>query len=123
MANPEGNRGDALGRAEFLYLDQEAVIAAGVLDMRRAIGVVREAQASFARGEAREPHKVVLRNADTAESEEQGRHHNKNGKVRPVFEEIRSAQNDRAHERDEICRGEERAEGVKKSTAWFPVGK
>ena len=59
--------------AGFLYLDQEAVIAAGVLDMRRAIDVVREAQASFAKGQAREPHKIVLRNADTAESEEQGR--------------------------------------------------
>jgi len=58
---------------EFLYLDQEAVIAAGVLDMRRALRVVGEAQARFARGEVREPQKIVLRNAETAESEAQGR--------------------------------------------------
>jgi len=59
--------------AVFLYLDQEAVLAAGVLDMRRAIDVVGAAQARFAKGEVREPHKVVLRNADNAECEEQGR--------------------------------------------------
>jgi hypothetical protein len=62
-----------LGRAAFLYLDQEAVIAAGVLDMRRAIDVVQGAQANFAKGEVREPHKIVLRNADAADSETQGR--------------------------------------------------
>ncbi len=60
-------------RAGFLYLDQEAVLAAGVLDMHRAIAVVGAAQAKFARGEVREPHKVVLRDADNAECEEQGR--------------------------------------------------
>ena len=60
-------------RAEFLYLDQETVIAAGVLDMRRAIEVVQKAQANFASGEVREPHKVVLRNSETVESEAQGR--------------------------------------------------
>jgi ornithine cyclodeaminase/alanine dehydrogenase-like protein (mu-crystallin family) len=62
-----------LGTVEFLYLDQEAVLAADVLDMRRAMIVVGEAQARFAKGEVREPHKIVLRNAETAESEEQGR--------------------------------------------------
>jgi ornithine cyclodeaminase len=62
-----------VGAVEFLYLDQEAVVAAGVLDMRRAMAVVWEAQARFAKGEAREPHKIVLRNSETAESEEQGR--------------------------------------------------
>jgi ornithine cyclodeaminase/alanine dehydrogenase-like protein (mu-crystallin family) len=60
-------------QVEFLYLDQEAVLAADVLDMRRAMEVVGRAQASFAKGQAREAHKVVLRNHDTAESEEQGR--------------------------------------------------
>src|SRR6266540_6979930 len=48
-----------------------------------------------------------------AESEEQGRHHNENGKLRPVFEEICSAQNDRAHECDKIGRGKQRAERIK----------
>jgi ornithine cyclodeaminase/alanine dehydrogenase-like protein (mu-crystallin family) len=62
-----------LGTVAFLYLDQEAVLAAGVLDMRRAMKVVEEAQARFAKGEVREPQKIVLRNADTAESEQQGR--------------------------------------------------
>src|SRR5207249_177578 len=48
-----------------------------------------------------------------AESEEQGRHHNENGKLRPVFEEICPTQNDGTHERDEIGRGEERAKRIK----------
>ncbi|HMH05551.1 MAG TPA: hypothetical protein VK579_02605 [Terriglobales bacterium] len=56
-----------LGTVEFLYLDQESVLAADVLDMRRAINVVGKAQAQFARGEVREPQKIVLRNADTVE--------------------------------------------------------
>jgi N-[(2S)-2-amino-2-carboxyethyl]-L-glutamate dehydrogenase len=58
---------------EFLYLDQEATLAAGVLDMNRAMEVVGQAHALLARGEVRQPHKVVLRNEETAESEEQGR--------------------------------------------------
>ena len=57
----------------FLYLDQETVLAADVLDMRRAIEVVGQAQALFAEGKVREPNKVVLRPADTAASEEHGR--------------------------------------------------
>ncbi len=57
----------------FLYLDQEAMLAADVLDMRRAMDAVRQAQALFATGAVRQPHKVVLRNEETAESEEQGR--------------------------------------------------
>lgn len=62
-----------MGTVEFLYLDQEAVLGTDVLDMRRAMTVVGEAQARFAKGEVREPHKIVLRKADTAESEQQGR--------------------------------------------------
>ena len=61
------------GNTGFLYLDQEAVLAADVLDMRRAIEVVGQAQALFAEGKVREPSKVVLRRADTAASEEDGR--------------------------------------------------
>jgi ornithine cyclodeaminase/alanine dehydrogenase-like protein (mu-crystallin family) len=57
----------------FLYLDQDAVLAADVLDMRRAMDVVGRAQSLFASGQVREPHKIVLRRADSAESEEQGR--------------------------------------------------
>ena len=62
-----------MGTVKFLYLDQESVLAAGVLDMRRAMEVVGAAQAQFARGEVREPNKIVLRNADSAESEDHGR--------------------------------------------------
>jgi ornithine cyclodeaminase len=58
---------------EFLYLDQEAVLAADLLNMPRAMDVVGQAQALFAQGEVRHPHKVVLRQGDTAESEAQGR--------------------------------------------------
>ena len=58
---------------EFLYLDQEAVLAADVLDMRRAMDVVAQAHTMFAQGAIRQPHKIVLRSEETAESEEQGR--------------------------------------------------
>jgi N-[(2S)-2-amino-2-carboxyethyl]-L-glutamate dehydrogenase len=83
-----GPRGGALGTVEFLYLDQESVLAADVLDMRRAIKVVEEAQARFARGKVREPNKIVLRNADTAESEEKGRF---NGLAASIGAPVRSA--------------------------------
>jgi N-[(2S)-2-amino-2-carboxyethyl]-L-glutamate dehydrogenase len=84
----EHPRGGALGTVEFLYLDQEAVLAADVLDMRRAIEVVGQAQARFAEGKVREPHKIVLRNADTAESEGQGRF---NGLAASIGMPVRSA--------------------------------
>jgi ornithine cyclodeaminase/alanine dehydrogenase-like protein (mu-crystallin family) len=58
---------------EFLYLDQDAVLAADLLDMRRAIEVVGQAQALFVQGQVRQPHKVVLRQEESAESEERGR--------------------------------------------------
>lgn len=58
---------------EFLYLDQEAVLAADLLNMPRAIRVVGEAQALFAQGKVRHPHKVVLRQENNTESEDQGR--------------------------------------------------
>jgi ornithine cyclodeaminase/alanine dehydrogenase-like protein (mu-crystallin family) len=58
---------------KFLYLDQEAVIAAGVLNARRVISIIEEAQTLFAQRQVREPHKTVLRNADTVESEQHGR--------------------------------------------------
>jgi ornithine cyclodeaminase len=77
-----------LGTVEFLYLDQEAVLATNVLDMRRAMDVVGEAQACFAKGEVREPHKIVLRNADTVESEGQGRF---NGLAASIGAPVRSA--------------------------------
>src|SRR5882757_5054550 len=54
-----------------------------------------------------------------AESEEQSRHHNENGKLRPVFEEICSAQNDRAHECDEIGCRKQCAESIKKPRHGF----
>jgi ornithine cyclodeaminase len=58
---------------EFLYLDQEAVLAADLLNMPRAMRVTRQAQALFAEGQARQPHKVVLRQGDSIESEDEGR--------------------------------------------------
>jgi ornithine cyclodeaminase/alanine dehydrogenase-like protein (mu-crystallin family) len=58
---------------EFLYLDQEAVLAAGVLDMRRAMEVVGHALAAYERGQVRQPSKVVLRNGEDAASETNGR--------------------------------------------------
>lgn len=58
---------------EFLYLDQEAVLAADLLNMPRAMRVVGQAQALFVQGQVRHPHKVVLRQGDSAESEDEGR--------------------------------------------------
>jgi hypothetical protein len=80
--------GGSCGPVEFLYLDQEAVLAAAVLDMRRAMDVVGKAQARFAKGEVREPQKIVLRNADTADSEAQGRF---NGLAASIGAPVRSA--------------------------------
>ncbi len=77
-----------MGTVELLYLDQESVLAADVLDMRRAMKVVGEAQAQFANGEVREPQKIVLRNADTAESEAEGRF---NGLAASIGVPVRSA--------------------------------
>ena len=57
----------------FLYLDQEAVLAADLLNMPRAMRVVGQAQVLFVQGKVRHPHKVVLRQEDSAESEDQGR--------------------------------------------------
>jgi len=84
----EQSRGGALGTVEFLYLDQEAVLAADVLDMRRAIHVVAGAQARSAKGDVREPHKIVLRSAETAESEPLGRF---NGLAASIEAPVRSA--------------------------------
>src|SRR5438067_2237262 len=55
-----------------------------------------------------------------ANNEKQVGHHNENEKIRPVFEEICAAQNDRAHQRDEIRCGEERAEPVENHRHRFP---
>jgi ornithine cyclodeaminase len=58
--------------AEFLYLDQTAMLQAGVLDMRRAIDVISGALCLLETGECAQPLKVVLRDGD-ARSEDQGR--------------------------------------------------
>ncbi len=60
-------------RAEWLYLDQESVLAAGALDMKLAMAAVREALELLAQGECRQPPKLVLRGADNAASESRGR--------------------------------------------------
>jgi ornithine cyclodeaminase len=59
--------------AEFLYLDQAAVLQANVLDMPRAIGVISDALRLLETGECVQPFKVVLRDGDDARSEESGR--------------------------------------------------
>src|ERR1051326_1441279 len=48
-----------------------------------------------------------------AKGEEQDRHDDENEQVRPVFEQLRAAKNDRAHERDEVGRGKNCAERIK----------
>lgn len=60
-------------RAELLYLDQDAVLAADVLDMPRALNVMAEALTLVEEGNVRQPPKMVLRNGDNAECEVQGR--------------------------------------------------
>ncbi len=64
---------DASRSAEFLYLDQQAVLQADVLDMRLAVDVISEALSLFETGKCRQPHKVVLRGGDDVASEERGR--------------------------------------------------
>jgi ornithine cyclodeaminase len=59
--------------AEFLYLDQDAVLAADVLNMDRAIEVVQQALVLLQEGQVRMPHKVVLRSGESAEAEALGR--------------------------------------------------
>ncbi len=59
--------------AEFLYLDQVAVLKANILDMPRAIGVISDALRLLETGECVQPFKVVLRDGDDARSEESGR--------------------------------------------------
>lgn len=59
--------------AEWLYLDQESVLAAGVLDMNQAMHAVGQAFALLEQGQARQPEKVVLRFGDSAECEQYGR--------------------------------------------------
>jgi len=54
----------ALGPARFLYLDQDDMVAAGVLDMPCAMAAVRTALVDWAQGRGRQPHKLVLRADD-----------------------------------------------------------
>jgi N-[(2S)-2-amino-2-carboxyethyl]-L-glutamate dehydrogenase len=59
--------------AEFCYLDQSAVLSAGILDMQRAFDVIEEALILLELGKCVQPHKVVLRDQETVESESNGR--------------------------------------------------
>jgi N-[(2S)-2-amino-2-carboxyethyl]-L-glutamate dehydrogenase len=59
--------------ASFLYLNQSAVLDAGVLDMPLAMEVVGEAFALHAVAKCRQPHKVVLRDGDDVDCEQRGR--------------------------------------------------
>lgn len=58
---------------EFLYMDQEAVLAAGALDMSRALEIVGRALAAYELGKVRQPSKMVLRKGDDERSEVNGR--------------------------------------------------
>src|SRR6266699_1349999 len=62
----------------------------------------------------------LLAKSKSTKNEEQDRHHNEDGEGRPVFEEMCTAQNDSAHQRDEIGRREERAKRVKNPWHGFP---
>jgi ornithine cyclodeaminase/alanine dehydrogenase-like protein (mu-crystallin family) len=67
---------DASSKAvEFLYLDQQAVLDAGVLDMGHAMYVVGRVIAAFENGQVRQPGKVVLRKdkSDDPRAEVNGR--------------------------------------------------
>ncbi len=59
--------------AEFCFLDQSAVLAAGILDMHRAFDVIQEALILLELGKCVQPHKVVLRDQESVESENRGR--------------------------------------------------
>lgn len=59
--------------AEFLYLDQTAVLNANVLDMSRAFEVIATVLRQFELGECVQPFKVVLRHGEDAQCEELGR--------------------------------------------------
>lgn len=63
----------AEARAEWLYLDQEAMCAAGVLDMRQAMSAVAAVMVEWEKGRVRQPHKLVLRAADSSACERQWR--------------------------------------------------
>lgn len=71
---PELAEPPKLSGAEFLFLDQRAVLAAGVLDMPAAMEAVGVAFSLYEQGMCRQPHKVVLRNGDSADSEQYGRY-------------------------------------------------
>src|SRR5262245_47050115 len=58
---------------DFLYLNQQAVLDAGVLDMTRAMRVVERVMAAFEEGRVRQPSKVVLRKGNDTQSEVNGR--------------------------------------------------
>lgn len=63
----------ASNAARFVYLNQEAVLRAGVLDMCRATDVIAEALSLFEMGKCRQPDKVVLRDGDDVSCEARGR--------------------------------------------------
>lgn len=70
---PQPQRAVAAKPARFLYLDQEAVVAAGVFDMEAAMAAVGAALAAWQGGRARQPHKIVLRAGEDHGSESRWR--------------------------------------------------
>src|SRR5437763_3322470 len=62
----------------------------------------------------------LLAKSQRAEHEEQDRHDDEDGEVRPVFDKMCAAQNDCAHERDEVGGRVKRAKGVKNPRHGFP---
>ncbi len=62
-----------MSKAEFIYLSQEDVIAAGGLNMGKCIEAVEEALACHARGDVVLPSKTVVRWGDSSTEATQGR--------------------------------------------------
>src|SRR5207244_13079004 len=72
------------------------------------------------RQESRRTLRDLFPELQRAENEQQVGHHNEYGEIWPVFEKICATQDDCAHQRDEISRGEERTKGVKDPRHGFP---
>jgi ornithine cyclodeaminase/alanine dehydrogenase-like protein (mu-crystallin family) len=70
------------GAARFVYLSQQAVLQADVLNMCHAMDVIAETLVLFEKGECRQPHKIVLRDGEDVSSEE-------NGRINGLFASIR----------------------------------
>lgn len=65
--------GPTAGAAEWLYLDQDAILAADGLNMTAAMQAVEAGLCQWENGQCRQPHKLVLRQQENAAAEAAGR--------------------------------------------------